>query len=182
MNLKDGEYLVKLARESLFSSHELEGKYTDELGVFVTLNSYPSKDLRGCIGFIQPVYSLEKGVVEAAKSAAFADPRFPPLGKDEEVILEVSVLTKPQEVKKPYEENVEIGKDGLIVEHHGLSGLLLPIVAVEWEWDAEEFLKQTCIKAGLPPDVLTKPDCKVYKFQTEVFSEEEPNGKIVKKM
>jgi uncharacterized protein len=182
MNLEEGKCLVHLARKALFSDVKLEGKFIEKLGVFVTLHSYPSGDLRGCIGFIEPVYILEQGVIEAAKSAAFSDPRFPPLTKDEEFVIEVSVLTKPELIEKPYETNIEIGKDGLIVEHHGISGLLLPIVAIDQKWDVKEFLESTCRKAGFPPDVLTKPDCKVYKFSTIVFSEKTPSGEVVKKM
>jgi hypothetical protein len=57
-------------------------------------------------------------------------------------------------------------------------GLLLPQVPVEWSWDAEEFLCQCCMKAGLTPDAWLQQGTKVFKFQAEVFSEDKPNGEV----
>ena len=180
MNVEEGEYLVNLARKSLFSSPELKGKVKGKKGVFVTLHSYPSNELRGCIGFVNPV-EIEKGIVDAARAAAFNDLRFGPLGKEEEVVIEVSILTEPSLIERPYEDSVEIGKDGLILEYHRVSGLLLPNVAIEQKWDVKKFLDGICIKAGLPPDVLMKRDCRLYNFQTEIFCEESPGGKVYKR-
>ena len=68
-------------------------------GCFVTLKI--DEKLRGCIGFPEPVFPLYKSIIESAKSAAFSDPRFLPLKKEEldEVEIEVSVLTKPELIK-----------------------------------------------------------------------------------
>ncbi len=191
LTLKQGEALVKFARKVV--EHSLKNKplqplknFNEKQGVFVTLLTFPEHDLRGCIGFPHAELPLVKAVMEAAKAAAFSDPRFPSLGKDEfaRIIVEISVLTEPKEIKCKKEDlikNIKIGKDGLIVNFIGYSGLLLPQVPVEWKWNAEEFIKQICIKAGLHQDAWKNPECKIYKFQAQIFSEEKPNGKIVER-
>jgi uncharacterized protein (TIGR00296 family) len=134
------------------------------------------------------VLPLYQAVVDAAKSAAFSDPRFLPLTKEEfkDVRIELSVLTLPElvEVKEPeeYLNIIEIGKDGLIIRNSFNSGLLLPIVAVEYKWDAKTFLENLCGKAGLSNDAWRDLNNKVYRFQSRVFSEKEPEGEIVEKM
>jgi len=193
--LEQGQKVVKLARRaitSVFEHSELKipkEKFLDEKkGCFVTLHLYPNRELRGCIGIVEPVYSLSKAVVESARSSAFSDYRFEKVGDEElkDTVIEVSVLSVPEQIKfsKPEElfKKIDIGKDGLIVEFKNMKGLLLPIVAVEYNWDAEEFVKHTCEKAGLPEDSFKKPGFKIWKFQTEVFSEEKPDGKVIKKI
>jgi hypothetical protein len=193
LSLKQGSELVNLARKAIETALEgkkldspLIKKYNDNCGVFVTLHLYPSNDLRGCVGFVEPVLPLGKAVIEAAKSAAFSDPRFMPLqdGELDNLIIEVSILTKPQEVEKTDKnlvKEIEIGKDGLIVSSDGFSGLLLPQVAVEQKWNQQEFLEHTCLKAGLEKDAWMKRNCKIYKFQAQIFSEIEPKGEVVEK-
>jgi len=66
---------------------------------------------------------------------------------------------------------IEVGRDGLIVSRPPRAGLLLPQVATEYGWDRETFLRQTCLKAGLPPDAWRQPGTKVEKFSAEVFGE-----------
>ena len=157
------------------------------LGVFVTLNKHG--ELRGCIGFPEAVYPLYKGVIEAAKSAAFSDPRFNALEQDEldEISVEVSVLTKPKKIEANCAEEivkeVKVGRDGLIVRSAFGSGLLLPQVAIECCWDCRTFLKHTCLKAGLPGNMWQDiKACGMYKFQSQVFSEISPNGEVKRLM
>jgi hypothetical protein len=186
LTLKQGEQLVKLARAAIFSHALTPNDFEEKRGVFVTLNSYPSGQLRGCIGFPEPVFKLKDAVVNAARHAAINDPRFMPLQNDEDVTIEVSVLTKPQliEVEDPkqYPEKINIGEDGLIVKYEGMSGLLLPQVFVDHEVDAKKALQMTCEKAGLENDAWTMPGCKVYKFQAQIFYEKEPGGKVFEKV
>ncbi len=182
---KDGKKLVRAARDSVTAHFEhknfrLEG-FPDKRGVFVTIHSYPSHDLRGCIGFPEPFFSLNEGLQRAALAAAFQDPRFAPLSKDElgKVVFEVSVLTNPELVKvrscDDYLKRIKVGEDGLIVDDGSSRGLLLPVVASEYSWSAEQFLRHTCLKAYLPEDSWKDTEnCKVYKFQAQVFSEEKP--------
>lgn len=181
----DGRKLLKAARGSVVSyfsgkSFRLAG-FPQKLGVFVTIHSYPSRELRGCIGFPEPVFSLNDGLPKAALAAAFSDPRFPPLEEAElgKVIFEVSILTKPSLIKvvdcKEYLKQVNVGSDGLIVDNGSSRGLLLPIVASEYGWDARQFLCHACMKAGLPSNSWEDvKSCKVFKFQAQVFSESKP--------
>lgn len=191
--LKDGEKLVMLARKSIRSyfynekqeiSGEIMKKFSEKQGVFVTLNMHG--ELRGCIGYPEPVLPLYEAVVEAAKSAAFNDPRFAPLSKEEfeNITIELSVLTKPKQIKvlksDDYLKCIKIGEDGLIAERgfHN-RGLLLPQVFTEYEADPEMALSMTCQKAGLSPDAWRNLDVKVFKFQAQIFAEED--GKVVEK-
>lgn len=181
----EGKFLVKLARKAIETFIKERKKLNvpedtpptlkEEMGAFVTLN----KDslLRGCIGYPEPIAPLVNAVIDVAISAAVNDPRFPPVTVNEldDLKVEVSVLTKPKliEVERPedYIDNIKIGEDGLIIERGPYKGLLLPQVAVEWGWNVEEFLYNTCVKAGLTADCWLYPDVKVYKFSSQIFNE-----------
>ena len=120
---------------------------------------------------------MADAVVEAAKAAAFADPRFLPLKQEEisKIKLEISVLTEPKEILVKGQDilkEIKIGEDGLIMQFSGFSGLLLPQVAVEQKWNVLDFLRATCSKAGLPSEIWMNPNAHIYKFQAQVFSEE----------
>jgi AmmeMemoRadiSam system protein A len=139
-------------------------------GAFVTLHI--KGKLRGCIGYPEPELPLVEVVERCAVSAALSDPRFPPLTVAEwsDVDLELSVLGPIERVDDIRE--VVVGRDGLIAEFGRRRGLLLPQVAIEWNWDANEFAAQTCIKAGLPSDAWQK-GAKLFRFEAEVFGESE---------
>lgn len=172
---EQGKILLKLARESIeeeFSKNPPsfpEGKeYNQARGVFVTLSK--KGDLRGCIGYPLPNFPVKQAIYQAAKQAAFSDPRFPPLQEKElkDIKLEISILTQPQEANL---KNIEIGKDGLIANYLGYSGLLLPQVATENNFNKIQFLECLCSKTGIPKDSWQKPHFKLEKFQAQVFSE-----------
>ncbi|MDI6819554.1 MAG: TIGR00296 family protein [Candidatus Hodarchaeaceae archaeon] len=188
---KEGEFLVKLARQAietyLLSGKKLpvpkvDAKLRERRGVFVTLTKHG--ELRGCIGHPSPTLPLVEAVMDAAVSSAVDDPRFSPMMLDElsDTQIEVSVLTPPElvEVKNPcdYPKHIEIGRHGLIVEYAGHAGLLLPQVPIEWGWDAEEFLSQTCMKAGLMPDCWLREGVRISRFSAQIFSEKGPSGPI----
>jgi len=189
---EDGELAVRIARaivegfvkHTKFPLPKVPDSFTQKSGVFVTLTASPGDALRGCIGFPEPIMPLIDAIKDAAVSAASRDPRFPPVKPDElrTVKVEVSLLTPPTEmiVKKPSDliKEVKVGEDGLIVQRGVARGLLLPQVPVEWGWDAEEFLCQTCLKAGLMPDAWLQQGTKVFRFQAEVFSEDKPGGAV----
>ncbi|MFH0797862.1 MAG: TIGR00296 family protein [Candidatus Woesearchaeota archaeon] len=183
LTLTQGGQLVKLARSSIFSEPILTESFGDKKGVFVTLSSYPSKELRGCIGFIEPIFPLRQAVIKAARAAAFEDPRFPPLSKKDKFTVEVSVLSVPELIKakspEDYLKSIKIGSDGLIINDGTHSGLLLPQVFPEWGADERKALEMTCNKAGLSKDAWKEKGCRVYKFHAEIFSELEPEGEIV---
>ncbi len=137
-------------------------------GAFTTLHLFGA--LRGCIGYVLPTGSLYQTVVETARAAAFDDPRFQPVTEDEAPYLkiEISVLSISRPIRP---EQVEVGKHGLIVTAGMRRGLLLPQVPLEWDWDRETFLSQTCVKAGLPPDAWLR-GAEIQAFTAEVFGEE----------
>jgi AmmeMemoRadiSam system protein A len=180
LNQEQRSQLLRIARQSIESV--LDGRRPDldlgtldadlrrPSGAFVTLNER-SGELRGCIGSIEAVAPLAQAVSSSAVSAAFRDPRFYPVTKDElpSLHLEISVMSPIVPVTDISE--IEVGRDGLIISKGARAGLLLPQVATEYGWDRETFLRQTCVKAGLPPDSWQSPDCRIEKFSAEVFGE-----------
>ena len=136
-------------------------------GAFTTL--YHHGELRGCVGFVEPVASLYQTVIETARAAAFEDTRFWPVTREELPGLQVSlsILTKPKPI---IADQVEVGLHGLIIGMGGRRGLLLPQVPVEHNWDRNTFLEQTCRKAGLPLDAWQK-GASIEAFSAEVFGE-----------
>jgi AmmeMemoRadiSam system protein B/AmmeMemoRadiSam system protein A len=136
-------------------------------GAFVTINKKGS--LRGCIGHIKGVKPLYQSVEDMAAAAAFQDPRFPPVTKKElkDLDIEISVLTPFKQITDVSE--IEVGKHGLFIERGFNSGLLLPQVATEYNWDRDTFLEHTCRKAGLPPDAWKEKDIKIYIFSADIF-------------
>jgi MEMO1 family protein len=139
-------------------------------GVFVTLKK--SGFLRGCIGYVTGMKPLVLAVLDNSYNAAFKDPRFEPLaaGELKEIVIEISVLTVPQEVRSV--DEIQVGRDGLIVERGSNRGLLLPQVATEQGWDRNTFLDQTCYKAGLRPGAWKDADTRMLRFRAEVFGED----------
>lgn len=200
LSLEDGELLVKLARRAIEKylgedmletpPADLKDVFYEPFGVFVTLNrligpaQLGRKELRGCIGFPEPVKPLVSALIEAAVAAAVEDPRFPPVSLEEldSIVIDVSVLTPPKlmdvDDKKILPSKIKIGRDGLIVERGFHRGLLLPQVAVEEKWGPEAFLSYTCIKAGLPPECWLDKKTRVYSFQAVVFEETSPKGDV----
>ncbi|MEM4662978.1 MAG: TIGR00296 family protein [Candidatus Diapherotrites archaeon] len=190
LNEKDCTELIKLARKAIeyynltgrfYSERCKEKKFMEKRGVFVTLHRYPDNELRGCIGLPYPELPLFNAIIEAAVGAS-RDPRFLPVSNDElqKCTVEISVLTEPKKIEnKSAKKEVVVGKHGLIVKRGYHSGLLLPQVATEYNWNNETFLEQTCLKAGLPKNFWRLPDTEIFVFEAFVFREETPNGKVV---
>ncbi|HID79624.1 MAG TPA: TIGR00296 family protein [Aquifex aeolicus] len=195
INTDDAKVLINLARSAIEKALKgknidvpqwVREKYSQPAGVFVTLKK--GGRLRGCIGLPYPVLPLWKATVHAALGAAFEDPRFPPLQSEEELnntTFEITILTPPRELKvedkRLLPQLIKVGRDGLIVEAMGRSGLLLPQVPIEQGWDSVTFLAHTCLKAGLPPDCWLWDKTKVKTFQGLVFEELSPRGEVVKR-
>ncbi len=188
LKFEEGKTAVRLARKAIevylderkLIQDRLTGVFEEKRGVFTTLTKFG--ELRGCIGFPYPIKRLDEAIIESAVSAAVDDPRFEPVRLSEmnDITVEVTVLSPPEKLDaKPRElpKRIEIGKHGLIVKMGPFSGLLLPQVAVEYNFDEEEFLTQTCMKAGLPPDCWLS-GAEVYRFEGQIFKEKEPRGKI----
>lgn len=178
---KEKQTLLKIARQSIGNAFknkktsdfsDLTERLKQPQGAFVTLNK--NGQLRGCMGRIieekEPLYQV---VDEMAKVAAFEDPRFHPVSEEEmkEIEIEVSVLSPLKKIKDPFKE-IEIGKHGVLVQKGFYSGVFLPQVATENNWDLEMFMGELCEhKAGLPRDAWKKGDIDIYIFSAEVFSE-----------
>jgi uncharacterized protein len=145
------------------------GALGEERGAFVTV--HVAGELRGCIGTFRPMGSLASTVARMAVAAASEDPRFHPIAAADVAGLEISVsaLGAPRPLGDP--RAVAVGREGLIVKRGLYRGTLLPKVAVEHGWSAEEFLKHTCLKAGLPPRAWQEPDVAVEAFEAEEFGE-----------
>lgn len=154
--VSQGRLLQEIPKEEIFESR---------CGVFVTL--HVAGRLRGCIGVIQAKEPLGESIVRCASEAALEDPRFSPMQPEELPGLEIEIsLLSPLERIQP--EAIEIGKHGLLVEQGIRRGLLLPQVAVEHHLDREQFLKETCRKAGLSWDAWKAADTLIYAFTCEL--------------
>jgi len=140
-------------------------------GCFVTI--YKNGELRGCIGNFQSELPLFKEVAEMAVSSATRDPRFYPMKNEdlESYQLEISVLSPLNKVETT--DEIEVGTHGIYLEKGYYRGVLLPQVATEYGWDRETFLKQTCIKAGLPTEAWQAEDAEIYVFSAQVFGEQQ---------
>ena len=157
----------RLGNEKIPPLPDLTPVLKERRGAFVTLTK--NGGLRGCIGLIRGVRPLAETIREMALAAAFQDPRFPPLSKNEwpDIGIEISVLTPFSQIKDFSE--IEVGKHGLYIEKGAYSGLLLPQVATEYGWNVEEFLQQTCRKAGLSPETYKDPDARIFLFSADIF-------------
>jgi len=141
----------------------------EKCGIFISLHKLG--ELRGCIGYIAATTTILHSVIENTVNAASKDSRFSPVNRDEldMIDVEISVISPLVEVNDT--KDIKVGRDGLVVERGFHKGLLLPQVATEWGWDREEFIEQTCRKAGLPADACEKKDTKIYRFSAQVFGE-----------
>ena len=169
--------LLRVARESIERHLRAEGDpelpdsaLPDASGVFVTIKK--RGELRGCLGVMEIRTSLIDEVARCARDSATVDPRFLPMTADElaHATIDISILGPLEQIDPLDESAITIGQHGLVVERAHRRGLLLPQVAVEWGWTAEQLLAQTCRKAGLPPDAW-RAGARVFRFNAEVFGE-----------
>src|SRR5271154_7079462 len=137
-------------------------------GAFVTLHRRGR--LRGCVGQLPGRDSLAEVVAHCARSAALHDSRFDPVTTAElsDIEIEVSVLSALEDLTL---EAIEAGKHGLVVSQGTQRGVLLPQVASQFNWPAQRFLEETCVKAGLEREAWKDPATRVQAFTAEVFSE-----------
>jgi uncharacterized protein len=142
----------------------------DATGTFVTVRMHG--ELRGCLGTLQCVDGLAGDVARCAADAASTDPRFLPVTLEEleGLGIDISVLGPLEPIDPRIPGAVIVGRHGLVVEKGRHRGLLLPQVATEWGWSADQFLVQTCLKAGLAPDAWQR-GAHVYRFEADVFGE-----------
>jgi AmmeMemoRadiSam system protein A len=134
---------------------------------FVTLHE--GGQLRGCIGMMRYEIPLWINVRDSAIAAARDDPRFLPVAASElpEIDLEISVLEPPAQI--PDARQFVVGRHGIVVERGGCRALLLPQVASEMGWGAEQMLEAVCRKAGLPDDAWRDRSTRLYVFESFCF-------------
>ena len=196
VTLEEGGFLVRLARRAveefletgrrIKAPGDTPGKLRRPGAAFVTIETFideDSRELRGCIGYIEPIKPLVETVIDVAIEAAVHDPRFPPMTGSEAgmVTFEVSILSEKEPLPSSPEErprSIVIGRHGLIVEKDAYRGLLLPQVPVEYGWDEETFLAETCVKAGMHPTCWLDPDTRFYRYEARIFREKRPRGEI----
>lgn len=170
--------LLQLARDSIVEAvrcDELprylrnDGVFGERCGVFVTLHVL--QRLRGCIGVVDAQEPLGSSIVRCAVSAALSDPRFPRVCPDEltDLLIELSLLSVPAPIRP---DAIELGRHGLLVRNGAMRGLLLPQVALEHHFSVEQFLGETCRKAGLPAAAWQQTDTEILAFTCQVFSEQ----------
>lgn len=180
LNEREQKSLLGIARSTIESyirsgkipeAKPLTPKLSEKRGAFVTLHE--RGDLRGCIGYVEAVKPLYQAVSDMAVAASTEDPRFPPVGVDEldKIDIEITVLSPLRPLPSP--ESVVVGKHGLVIRKGFRSGLLLPQVPVEQGWNREQFLANTCLKAGLPPNSYKEKDAQLFCFTGQVFGEKE---------
>src|SRR5258708_10335941 len=168
--------LHAICHERPLSSCPTKGIFEERRGLFVTLHI--AKKLRGCIGMVEGNAALGETLTRCAADAALHDPRFSRMRAEEMDTLEVEVsLLSPLQPIRP--EEVEIRTHGLLVERGPRPGLLLPQVALEPRLSREQFLSETCAKAGLPRDAWKDPETKLLGFQCEIITE--GRGPLVEK-
>lgn len=178
MTSEEGKFLLKVARSAIerhlggasLSPEEKGSHLSEKRGAFVTLHMRGS--LRGCIGRVEATEPIIQTVSQMAIEAAFSDPRFLPLTAEElpSIQLEISILSPRTKIQSL--EEIQIGRDGLLIEKGFRTGLLLPQVATENRWTKEEFLAYACMKAGLSGDAWKEEGVTIYTFTAEIFSEE----------
>jgi AmmeMemoRadiSam system protein A len=178
--LSDSEQktLLKVARDTLEmwireckkpDLPEVEGNLLAETGAFVTLHK--KGQLRGCIGNMVGQGPLVETIQNMAIAASTEDPRFNKMVEEElsDIDIEISVLSPMKRIKDT--NDIEVGKHGILLGKGWNRGVLLPQVAIEYGWDRETFLRQTCLKAGLAPDDWKDPETIIEIFSAQIFSE-----------
>ncbi len=178
LNAQEKQSLLKIARQAvihgvLTGKEYIEPREEKSLnqrnGCFVTIKQ--NGKLRGCIGNFQSELPLFREVAHMALASATRDPRFYPMKEAdlENFSIEISVLSPLHKVEST--EEIEVGKHGIYIEKGFYRGVLLPQVAIEHCWDRQTFLRQTCLKAGLPTNAWEAEDAEIYLFSAQVFGE-----------
>ncbi len=168
LEIARGAVRAHLAKEKPPVREIPDGALRQLHGVFVSIHR--DAELRGCIGRVQSDRPLYETTAECAVSAAVADPRFLPMEVEEldHVSFEISALTPLTTIEGV--DQLEVGRHGLMVEKGPSRGLLLPQVASRYGWERREFLRQTCLKAGLGPDEW-QSGANIFVFEAIVFEE-----------
>lgn len=188
---EDGAFLISLARSSL-KAHFTGAKVTipkkkkklmkETPGVFIVLRSYPGYLPRGESGYLPDVMPLEKAIQEVSIAAATRDSLISPVRRNElkKIILELSLITDLELLKKDYLEEIKLGKHGIMARNN-FKGIILPQVAMDMGWNNKAMLSHACMKAKLKPEAWKESGIEVYRFLARVFLETEPEGEVMER-
>jgi AmmeMemoRadiSam system protein A len=181
LNKNEKEILLKLSRNSLehmfkFGKEldpetiKLSEKFREKKATFVTLTKYGM--LRGCIGKLKPTCELYKDIIENTYSAAFSDPRFPQLSKEEckDIKIEISILDTPQRLEYKTPDELTKKLDKVILQSGFYSATFLPQVWEELK-TPDEFLSHLCQKAGLENTAWKDKNIEIYIYNVLKFKE-----------
>lgn len=190
----EGEEIVRVARAAielfLRSPNLNRNMLVDSLkgfgtpnGVFVTIYHYPTMSVRGRMGIYGTGKHMGELIVDAAIGAAFMDPHVVPVSLSENVhiVVEVEVLSDFEEIRSTGKGKlikIKMGRDGLHVKYGVKSALLLPSFPKEKKLDKVSFFEASCKAIGIGKDMWTQPKVKVFRFETQAFAEEEPDGRV----
>jgi hypothetical protein len=180
LNAHEKQVLLAIARQAVIQAVRTGGEYIEPReekslnqrnGCFVTIKQHGH--LRGCIGNFQSELPLFREVARMAMASATRDPRFYPMKEADldTFAVEISVLSPLRKIDSI--DEIEVGRHGIYIEKGYCRGVLLPQVATEHGWDRLTFLRQTCVKAGLPTEAWEADDAEIYVFSAQVFGEEE---------
>lgn len=144
-----------------------DANYNQSAGVFVSLHK--DGELRGCIGYIEPVTTIWDAVRDNTISAATRDFRFDHITTDEleQIKIEISVLTPNKQCSL---DEIETGRHGVVLQQAGRKATYLPQVWQELP-EREAFFSTLCQKAGLEASCWSNPRTKFYKYEAIIFSE-----------
>lgn len=178
-SLKQGISFIQVSRKTIFS-HLNSSKISSSLlkeNVIVRLFNYPKTVLKG-------ESNIKKSIESATISAAFRDIQHHPLLKHElkNILIELSLISNYERLSINSTKDIskiKVGRDGLFIRRHSCSGILLPQVAKKNNWSSKLFLETACKKIGLGSNAWRDSKTEIYTFQTQIFREETPNGKVV---
>lgn len=130
------------------------------------------------MGLLESTTTLAETLFDAGQTAATHDKRFPPIENSEisDLEIQVTLLSEIKKLKDP--KDIEIGKIGLVVSRGEKQGVLLPHVAVENNWSAEQFLEAACEKAQLSHKAWKDPNTLVEYFKSDALD----GGNLIKNL
>ncbi len=178
LNRAEQEKLLRIAKQSveyfikngkMLEFNVKEDTLNEKRGAFVTLKK--NEELRGCIGSFPPTeLSLYQVISDMAIAAASQDSRFDPVTKEElpKLEYEISVLSELEKINSI--KDIRLGKHGVVISNSKSSGVFLPQVAIENNWDLEEFLEELCLqKVGLSRNCWQSKSTEISVFTAQVF-------------
>lgn len=201
LTIEEATCLLELARRIVTESVSDETREEEKVafqelrekrGIFVCVREFEKSSKRAgkiiiSSGYPLPIFPIVEAVKNASLNISIHILRSSLREISEflkDVVFELTILTVPEKilVEQPigYPKEIEIGRDGLVVQRNFYTGVILPQVAIEKRWNAIEFLSECCMEAKLPADAWLEKETSVYKFQTNVYVELEPSGKAVK--